>query len=789
MLGKRILLIAIVVFISAVSYSQQLFSLQGTVSDKNAHPLPNVSIHLLNTLKAVVSDMNGKFNFPGLAPGNYEIELTCIGYAAQSQAIVVGQQESAQLVFVLQDQATQLDDIVVTANKSEQQLQKTPLSITALSSRQVEQYRLWNSKELTAIVPNLYSGNSGDDRNVTSIRGITTTSYDPAVAVYVDGVNQFSLDTYIPQLADIERIEVLRGPQGTLYGRNAMGGVINIITKQPANTTTGFAEVSMGDYGLQRYAAGVRTPLVKGKLFFGASGVYQQRDGYYTNEFNHQPFDNQKALTGNYYLKYLISDKWTITANVKHQNNRNFGAYPMVFGVEEAFANPYKLNQNAIGEMVDNTLNSSLTLLHEGKGFQFSSQTAWQTNRRIYKSPIDGDFSPIDGVTIINDYGNDWNKVKVFTQEFRFNSTPQKSERFNWVAGTYFFSQHNPSKQATHFGEDAGMMGVPDVNFSTINSSTAKNKGVAFFGQLGYALTKKVQLIGGLRYDYESRYMNVKGEYQKDGQDAITTQPDTATTVNFSALSPKLGVAYQVSGNSNLFANYSRGFRTGGLTQLSADPSQPPLYPYKPEYSNNIEVGWKNSVLNNRLRINVTAFYTTVTDAQVPTLVLPEAITVTRNTGKLNSMGVELEISARPFKGFEVDYNLGYTNAKYSSLKLSQNGEEVDLDGKKQIFTPDMTSMLALQYSYPVSVKNQVTLVARGEWMYLGQQYFDLANTIRQSPYQVLNARIGVNARAFGLFFWGRNLTGKKYIAYAYDFGAVHLGDPSTVGLTGTFRF
>jgi iron complex outermembrane recepter protein len=789
MLGKRILLVAIVVFISAVSYSQQLFSLQGTVSDKNGHPLPNVSIHLLNTLKAAVSDMNGKFNFPGLAPGNYEIEFTSIGYAAQSQEIVVGQQGSAQLVFVLQDQVTQLDNIVVTANKSEQQLQKTSLSISALNSRQVEQYRLWNSKELTAVVPNLYSGNSGDDRNVTSIRGITTTSYDPAVAVYVDGVNQFSLDTYIPQLADIERIEVLRGPQGTLYGRNAMGGVINIITKQPANTTNGFAEVSMGDYGLQRYAAGVRTPLVKGKLFFGASGVYQQRDGYYTNEFNHKPFDNQKALTGNYYLKYLISDKWTITANVKHQNNRNFGAYPMVFGVEEAFANPYKLNQNAIGEMVDNTLNSSLTLLHEGKGFQFSSQTAWQTNRRIYKSPLDGDFSPIDGVTIINDYGNDWNKVKVFTQEFRFNSTPQKSERFNWVAGTYFFSQHNPSKQATHFGEDAEMMGVPDVNFSTINSSTAKNKGVAFFGQLGYAVTKKIQLIGGLRYDYESRYMNVKGEYQKDGHDVLTTQPDTAATVNFSALSPKLGVAYQVSGNSNLFANYSRGFRTGGLTQLSSDPSQPPLYPYKPEYSNNIEVGWKNSLFNNRLRINVTAFYTTVTDAQVPTLVLPQAITVTRNTGKLNSKGVELEISARPIKGFEVDYNFGYTKAEYSSLKLSQNGEEVDLDGKKQIFTPDMTSMLALQYSYPVSVKNQVTLVARGEWMYLGQQFFDLANTIRQPPYQVLNARIGVNARAFGLFFWGRNLTGKKYIAYAYDFGAVHLGDPSTVGLTGTFRF
>ncbi|WP_315816025.1 TonB-dependent receptor plug domain-containing protein [Paraflavitalea speifideaquila] len=124
-------------------------------------------------------------------------------------------------------------------------------------------YRLWNTKDITAIVPNLYSADPGDNRNVTSIRGITTTSYDPAVATYIDGVNQFGLDTYISQLSDIERIEVLRGPQGTLYGRNAMGGVINIITKQPGNHLTGFAEANMGNYGQHRIAAGIRTPLIK----------------------------------------------------------------------------------------------------------------------------------------------------------------------------------------------------------------------------------------------------------------------------------------------------------------------------------------------------------------------------------------------------------------------------------------------------------------------------------------------------------------------------------------------
>lgn len=146
-------------------------------------------------------------------------------------------------------------------------MQNIPSAISALNARNVSDYRLWNSKDLTAIVPNLYSANPGDGRNVTSIRGITSSSYDPAITTYIDGVSQFTLDTYMPQLFDVERIEVLRGPQGTLYGRNAMGGVINIITKQPADKTSGFIEANVGSYGEQRYTGAIKTALVKEKLF------------------------------------------------------------------------------------------------------------------------------------------------------------------------------------------------------------------------------------------------------------------------------------------------------------------------------------------------------------------------------------------------------------------------------------------------------------------------------------------------------------------------------------------
>lgn len=677
-----------------------------------------------------------------------------------------------------------LDAITVTAQKKEEKLQKIPVSVSAITARQVLDYRLWNAKEITAIVPNLYSADPGDGRNVTSIRGITTTSYDPAVATYIDGVNQFGLDTYISQLNDIERIEVLRGPQGTLYGRNAMGGVINIITKQPGNTLNGFAEANIGNYGQQRYAVGFRAPLVKNKLYLGVTGLYDQRDGFYTNLYNNKDFDRQHSLSGNYYLKYLVNPRWSVTFNLKHVDNRNNGTFPLVNGVEDALEHPFELNQNAVTEMVDNTFNTSLSIQHTGATFNFSSQTAWQSNHRYYKDPIDGDFSPIDGVTIINNYGSDWNKVKVLTQEFRFTSVA--TAPFKWTAGSYLFALDNPVKQATHFGEDAAMVGSPDKNYSLINTSTGKGFGLAFYGEAGYVLNKQWELIAGLRYDYERKKQQVLGEYQPDGSPTpiFKFQPDTSARANFNAFSPKVGVLYHAAPHNDLFVTYSRGYRAGGLTQLAADPSTPPLYAYKPEYSNNIELGSKNTFFNNKLRVNVALFYATINDAQVPTLVLPEAITVTRNAGKLTSKGAELELAALPVRGLELNYQAGFTDAEYKTLKVSQNGGETDLSGKKQLFTPDMTSMLAVQYQVPVSRKPFIQLMARGEWQYLGEQYFDLANNIRQSPYNLLNTRAGIITKYAEILFWGRNLGNRKYISYAYDFGAVHLGNPETWGFT-----
>ena len=771
---------------SFVSFSQPLITIRGNIKDERSNPVSYASVYLLNSNFFAVSDTSGNFKMRSIPEGNYTILVSAIGYATINKNVQITKEAETSLSLQLMDASKQLDEVIVTAEKKEENVQAIPSSISALNAKSINDYRLWNSKDITAIVPNLYSANPGDGRNVTSIRGITSSSYDPAVTTYIDGVNQFTLDTYIPQLFDVERIEVLRGPQGTLYGRNAMGGVINIITRQPTNKPNGFLEVSAGNYGEQRYTGAIRTPIKKDKLFFGAAFLYDRLNGYYTNEYDNSNFDKQHSVGGNYYLKYLVNDQWSVAFNAKHLANRNYGSFPLAPSADAAFADPFKVNQNAVAKLVDNTFNTSLTANYSGPDFNFSTQTSYQSNYRYYATPIDGDFSPADAVTIVNNYGNKWNNIKVVTEELRFTSPASTTSRLKWTAGSYLFYQNVPNKQATHFGKDASLVGSPDSNYAIINTTKARSSGAALYAQSEYAITKRIKVVFGIRYDYQHSKEEVLGEYQPDASPVpvFETQPDTSANVSYNAFSPKLSVAYHPLTNVDLFASYSRGYRTGGLTQLGADPSQPPLYAYKPEYSDNFELGVKNTFLENRLRANVSFFYTTITDAQVPTLVLPAAITVTKNAGSLASKGMDAELAATVLKGLEATYNFGYTDAKYTKLKLSQNGSEIDLSGNRQIFTPDVTSLLALQYNISLIPSSRLQLIIRGEWIYLGKQYFDLTNSIAQSPYNLLNTRLGLKIKHAELYFWERNMANVKYIAYGYDFGAAHLGNPRTFGFT-----
>ncbi|MGF1636058.1 MAG: TonB-dependent receptor [Cyclobacteriaceae bacterium] len=765
--------------VSAQSYG----NLSGTVRGIDNAYIPSANVRILNTQRSTYTDPQGNFSLGKLNYGNYSLQISAGQFATQIISVRIDNEQHT-LHLTLRSKTRQLDEVVVSSLKNDEELQMIPVSITALPESQIRSYMLRNLEDISAIVPNLLSAHPGDMRNVSSIRGITTTSYEPAVATYIDGVSQFGLDTYMALLHDVESIEVLRGPQGTLFGRNAMGGVINVRTKKPGNKTRAFAYTDIGNYGLQRYGLGIHTPLVKDKLFFGATGMYSKHNGFYTNSYDSSNYDRKSSILGSYYLNYFINNRWSATINFKHNDNRNFGAFPLVFGVEPAFENPFEVNQNAKTEMVDQNINASLSINYDGETVNFSAQTAYLSNYRYYKDPIDADFSPLDGIEVVNNYGRAWNNVKVLTQELRLSSAAGNASPIRWITGLYAFMENDPVRQGIYFGENAGMFGAPMTDFTSISTNMGENFGLAAFAHTTWKLTDKLDLGFGLRHDYEHRKLSVRGEFQPGNTDPIITQADTATQASFNAWSPKVSLSYHLTQNRHLHFLFSRGFRAGGITQLSSDPSEPPLYQYQPEQSINYEVGLRNVLAGGRLQFNIAAFYSQVNDVQVPILIMPDAITITRNAGRLVSKGFELEASALPIKGLRIDYALGYTHATFADLSLPEGEEMRDFSGNRQIFTPDITSMLAVQYNQVLSNTKPLDLFVRGEWRFMGDHYFDLANSIKQNAYSLFNLRAGVSNNQYEISIWSRNIGGKKYIGYAYDFGAVRLGDPATFGIS-----
>ncbi|TCK80753.1 TonB-dependent receptor [Albibacterium bauzanense] len=758
----------------------QNFTLNGKVVNENNIGLANVTVQILNSNHSGQTNENGDFSFNHITKGFHTIRFTSLGYASENRTISID--NNITIEVELAQISNRLDEAVVTAYKQENDPQELPLSLSVFDEKKVEDHHIWNIKDITAMVPNLNSSNPGDNRNVTSIRGITTTSYNQAITTYVDGVSQFNLDTYIPYLQDVERIEVLRGPQGTLYGRNAMGGVINIITKKPTNQQSISAEINLGNHGQQRYLLGLRTPLVKDKLFFGASGLYNKLDGFYTNDFNDSNYDKQHTTFGNFFLKYLPNEHWTMTLNYKQVANRNNGAYPLVFGKEDALNNPFHLSQNALTEMVDNTTNASLSLNHYGNAVNFSSQTAYQSNQRYYKEPIDSDFSPYDAITLINNYGKDWNNVKVFTQELKLSSVTNSISPLSWTGGAYLFHQDQPEKQGIHSGNDSA---PEDAGTTSILTNKSLRNGIALFGQVGYKLLSDLQILAGIRYDYEHVKHNGSEELELANSDIETIQPNISGSASFHAFTPNVSLRYDLGEESNIYGSYSRGFRAGGLSPIaSTEDNQPALRSFKPEYSNNFEIGSKNVFLDHKLQVNIAAFYTRVYDAQVPTLILPDAVTLTQNTGRMNSKGIELEVNAKALSNLDIFANLAYTHARYTDLNIGQEGENVQLKGNRPIYTPDWTSMLGAKYTYSFGKEKSQSIIINTYGQFLGRQYFDLNNTIDQKAYSLLNANVGYENNGYSVTVWGQNLANTTYLDYAYDFGAVHLGNPVTYGVT-----
>jgi iron complex outermembrane receptor protein len=700
-----------------------------------------------------------------------------------------------------------LEDVIVTANKREESIIKVNTSITSLSSKKIEDTRTWGLSGLSALVPNYnYQELGVSFQQIQAIRGIQVFSENPAVSTYIDDVNNIDILANGFAFTDIERVEVLRGPQGTLYGRNAMGGVVNIITKKPTNKTSAFGELSFGNLGLQRYSTGYKSPIIKDKLFFGMNGLYQTQEGFLKNDItgtsstdtklNGKAVGGEQNLYGNVYLKWLPTIRFNVTLNVKGQKDKSDNSGFMVSQSSDtyAFENPDRINLARIAKHERNILNTSLVAKYLGNNYTLTSISALQT--------ISFGFQDLDFPGIYHSYYN--GKIgellppqKVWSEEFRINSNSEG--KLQYTAGVYWFAQkgYEPTTNTAYelSNAEATMFGLPSGAF-LINRNRSNNSGIAGFGELSYLLTPKLKATFGLRYDHEKREAIFNGFGDAMLLNGVVTdiKPNITANGTYSAVSPKLSLSYAVNDLSNIYASFTRGFRAGGInaSSLPAGVRQT----FNPEFSNNYELGFKAFLLDKKLSVGASAFLIQWKDLQFYNLVAP--FTYAReNVGDAQSAGFELEITAIPAKGLQLDGSFGYNPTEYKGFNLKRvnfgTGVETTtaIGGNSLSNAPSHTIFLGAQYEYTIATK--LKAVVRGEVRNIGSYYTDIQNKIEQPTYTVINSRIGLTYDKYSLFFWGQNLNNERYLAFGNpdsSFGrSVRTAAPRTVGVTLSAKF
>ncbi len=777
-------------------------TISGTITNPENQPIPQVNISVLNSTSGTISDAYGAYTLK-LSKGHYTLQISTLGYASNIYMVELNE-EDQQIDMVLQPSNTTIDEIVITAQKHEQNLRDVPVAVTNLGSKRLKETRTWSLKEAVGIVPNYTASELGVGfQQLQSIRGIQVFSENPAIATYIDGVNSLDIAAGGIQFSDVERIEVLRGPQGTLYGRNALGGVINIITKHPTNNKEGFYESSMGNLGLQRHALGYKSPLIEHKLFLGVNAQYQYTNGFLTNstEDTADPQMGQdgrrvgddSSLYGNVFLKWYPNEKWETVFNLKTQLDQSDASAFFVSMADDQIAKEYpnRISLGRVGEHQRNLLNASMAMYYKGYHYKISSISSYQRTAIRFD---DIDFSSAFPNQIFASYNDGQQGVfnkpqEVFSQEFRMSSDHQNA-KINYTSGAFYFNQTN-YEPSTNTARATGERTLEVI------SSIGKNEGIAVFGEINYSLLKRFTATAGLRYEYENRKL-INSQFTDDNGVILSVLPREEISGHYDALLPKLAVSYKIGEKQNLYLSYTKGFRAGGInaTVLPADVSRT----YEPEYSNNFELGYKSNLFSNRVQLNTALFYVDWTDIQFYNA-FGNFVFARTNVGDARSMGVEAEVVGIPAKGLQIEANIGINDTEYKDFVLSRDvfnptSGEVDtvlsdISGNKLSNAPEHTLFFATQYELPAFA--DYSILVRGAFKNIGRQFSDIQNDLEITSYSLLNAFVSISNGTYSLSTWVRNIGDERYIAYGAadtSFGrSTRMAQPRTYGATLNIKF
>ncbi|MBN2039805.1 MAG: TonB-dependent receptor [Spirochaetes bacterium] len=646
----------------------------------------------------------------------------------------------------------ELHNIVVTGQKRKQKIQDVAGSISAMNSRQVEDAGIKGTEDIYPYVPNLTAfglEGAGMGFSYYGIRGQTNfNSYSNSVGIYIDGVPRLlSGNVTNSSLWDVEQIEVLRGPQGNLYGLSSSGGIINITTKKPDNYWTGNASASYGNYNAQKYQASLSGPVISDQLFFNFSGTYKRLDSYVEEEGK----DDRVAKfgAGRAQIKWTPSQNLDIVFSAESgTEDRNYTWFTLQDD------DPFKIPSHNYDEYDDSGYHiQSLQIKYSTSLFDIVSVTG----NTILKQ--EGDMEMFTGGAMYRHYDMPTSKMM---EELRLVSNKERSP-LKWMVGGFFQKGTEKYKMLTMY---SGME-------MTNQDSEVQRKTYALFGQASYTFIEKLTLTAGIRYDRE------KQKYVEDtsGLDFSTMDPyeyEIEKSENWDAVSPRMSVDYRISKIVMLYTSAAKGYKAGGFTGGDTADQK-----YDQEEVWSYELGTKTNWLNNRLIFNLCGFYTKADNLQ--TFYYDSSYNfVYENTAKAVMYGFETEVSARPVNWLEVSMPVGYVSTEIKEHEIESN------EGNKVPMSPEYTVGLTAQYTHKSG------LYVRGEWNMLGKTFYNEENTVSQGAYSLFNARLGYKREHFTVSAFFKNILDKQYYTYIYEnspYNFASVGAPRTFGAEASIMF
>jgi len=726
----------------------------------------------------------------------------------------------------------QLDEIIVTAQKREQSLQDVPVSVTALDESYLESRNVTDIKSLSALAPNVKIENTPGNTTGAqlSIRGGVTINpaltWEPTVGIYLNGAYIGKTQGSVFDVADIERLEVLRGPQGTLYGRNTLAGAINIVTARPDEDFGGSVKVGIGNYNSR---------MAKGSLNFGqlgpfrakVSGMIEKRDGFvkgvenpFPGVFAAGPLSGQEyenldkqsflvALTANpaenisidYTFDYSEADQnpvFSQIVNVSPGNifdpaspfyvgfpagNGQFFGFPLDLytGRDRQFAGTTDGPLEEKSKVQGHNLTASLDAgFGEIKSITSIRKLNWDDALDLDGSPL-----PLAHTARNSDYDS-------FSQELQLVGDIGS---LNYVLGAYYFEDDGFTDNPQNF------FGGASVFDSRYGFTT---EAIAAYGQVDFAITEDLTVSGGLRYTEEDKTIeraNIAVVF--DGLPPNTPFVPEGTTASgkFDDLSPQVSVSYELGDNVNLYAKYANGFKSGGFNGEAGTIAET-IRPYRPEEVDSFEIGAKTRFWDNRAQVNISGFLNKHKDMQLSVFTAEgAAASDIRNAGEAEISGFEIESLFQLSEDFTLRANYGHLNPEYN--EFIEFGRDV---ADERAFPHAPRNTASAGFDWDIAQTEMGVISLNGDMNYSDKYYTFPYSTVPSDPQTAFNSEadsrllfdarlalseIPIAAQDVELAFWVKNLTNKEYLTNFIDFGPGfggltngYFGPPRTVGAT-----